>query len=406
MQPGSSHPAPFEQLDMALQVLHAALTGIELYSPVHPAVLEHRARASELIASAVANHGPIVVSLVGNQVVIDDSVLSSSVRIREGLMARLAARGFNRITFAPGFCEADAADLLLALTAPAASPWRFDCAHITLADMSASRASDRPLSGPASGRCERQSASGNSIPLSVAAHCLDVGQLWNQCLSRREVDCSALNRVVIELSSAITPNTSELIPLAELKRHDEYTFAHTINVAIMSAALAEVCGLSRREVHDITVAAVLHDVGKTRVPQDLLNKNGKLTGDELQVMRAHPIEGARILLEARGVIPLAPIVAFEHHLHPDGSGYPSNIGPRPLHIASRIVQVADVFDALRTDRPYRAALSVEQAREIMMKDAGTSYDPAMLAAFFDRVVSRSRRDASDSKPDAPQSRAA
>jgi HD-GYP domain-containing protein (c-di-GMP phosphodiesterase class II) len=141
-------------------------------------------------------------------------------------------------------------------------------------------------------------------------------------------------------------------------------------------------------IHELTVAALLHDVGKQVIPKEILEKQAPFTEEEFRVMRMHTVEGARILLNTPGVPELAPIVAYEHHVRGDGTGYPKMPPNWKLNLASRIVQMADVFDALRTTRPYRAGLPVPQVVEVMRRDIGSSIDSDLLRIFFEHVVAR------------------
>ncbi len=178
------------------------------------------------------------------------------------------------------------------------------------------------------------------------------------------------------------------LPLAAVKSHDEYTYIHATNVAVLSGALAESIGLAPPLVRDITLGALLHDVGKERLPLSILNKPGKLDPDELLIVQQHPVDGARILANVEGVSELAVIIAYEHHMHLDGTGYPRPTPGRTTHLASRIVQLADVYDALGTHRPYRAAMPAEKIRQIMSERKGTAYESDLFDVFFDMVLSR------------------
>ena len=149
---------------------------------------------------------------------------------------------------------------------------------------------------------------------------------------------------------------------------------------------------------DLTVAAVLHDIGKRLTPKSVLNKAGKLTDDEWKLVQRHPEDGARLLFGAPDIPAVAPIVAFEHHMYPDG-GYPPVAAGWKMHLASRIVQIADVFDALRTDRPYRKGMSLQEALEILQKDAGTRYEHALLDAFARRVAVSTQRELPEASSD-------
>jgi HD-GYP domain-containing protein (c-di-GMP phosphodiesterase class II) len=141
-------------------------------------------------------------------------------------------------------------------------------------------------------------------------------------------------------------------------------------------------------VHELNMAALLHDLGKQLVPPELLNKTGKFTDEEFEIVQRHPVDGARILLSTPGASELSAIVAYEHHVRADGTGYPKVPRGWKLNLASRVVQLADVFDALRTHRPYRPALPVPKILELMRSDVGTMFDPDLLEIFFRNVVSR------------------
>ena len=154
-----------------------------------------------------------------------------------------------------------------------------------------------------------------------------------------------------------------------LRSFEEYTFTHALNVSIVSMAMARHAGLPNAAVQVIALGALFHDVGKERVPLEIVNKPGKLTAEERESMNRHPAEGADIILSLEGdVDPLLPTVAYQHHMGVDLSGYPAPRWKTSPHRASLIVAVADIFDALRTIRPYRGALSEAQAISIILQD--------------------------------------
>jgi HD-GYP domain-containing protein (c-di-GMP phosphodiesterase class II) len=138
----------------------------------------------------------------------------------------------------------------------------------------------------------------------------------------------------------------------------------------------------------VGISALLHDVGKVDVSLKLLNKMGRFTEEEYRAMQIHPVAGARLLLKTPGVPDLATIVAFEHHIRFDGGGYPWVPRSWKVNLASRIIQLADVFDALRTHRPYRPGMPLEKVVSIMKGDAGTYFDPDLLRIFLEHVISR------------------
>jgi HD-GYP domain-containing protein (c-di-GMP phosphodiesterase class II) len=153
-------------------------------------------------------------------------------------------------------------------------------------------------------------------------------------------------------------------------------------------ALASALGFSSAFVHDAGTAALLHDVGKLKVPPDVLSSPTKLTESQIVLMKRHPEDGARMLMGTGRLPDLAAVVAFEHHLQFDGGGYPAVPAGWKTHVASEITHVADVYDALRSDRPYRQGLPPETAAQMMTADTGRVFDPYILNVFFEQVAPR------------------
>jgi putative two-component system response regulator len=146
-------------------------------------------------------------------------------------------------------------------------------------------------------------------------------------------------------------------------------------------ALAESLGLATDDVRTFGIAGLLHDLGKVNVPQDILNKPGKLTDQERAVMQQHPTAGARLIIESGRRLDLAAAVAHEHHIMINGHGYPKRHYDRDCHKASKLVHVCDVFDALRTRRPYRDAWESVKALTYIEERAGTEFEPEAATAF-------------------------
>ena len=152
-------------------------------------------------------------------------------------------------------------------------------------------------------------------------------------------------------------------------------------------ALAEFLGLSAATVRTFGVAGLLHDIGKIKIPLDVLTKPGKLTDAERALMNEHPVAGARMLLDVEQDLDLAIVVAYEHHIMINGGGYPALHYARDCHQASKLVHVCDVYDALRTRRPYREAWSFEKTLGYLDERKGLEFDPELCGAFV-RMMNR------------------
>jgi HD-GYP domain-containing protein (c-di-GMP phosphodiesterase class II) len=171
-----------------------------------------------------------------------------------------------------------------------------------------------------------------------------------------------------------------------LKQYENLSYLHSVNVALLSVRLGERLGLAEREKMILAEAALLHDVGKTRVPVEILRKTGRPTEREWRSIRRHPLVGAEILASLEGLSALTPVVALEHHRDYRGGGYP-DLGPdRRPHPMSQLVAVADVYESVTGARSYRDPATPEQACLILARMAGEKLNPALVKAFVSVVT--------------------
>lgn len=175
------------------------------------------------------------------------------------------------------------------------------------------------------------------------------------------------------------------LPLARsIRERDTITYTHSRRVATYSQRLARAMGWPRRLAHDLALCALLHDLGKTWIENEVLHKPSALSTDERTAMERHPIIGARILQAYDAPDFMVEAVLYHHEMY-DGRGYPHHLSGESIPIAARMLAVCDVFDVLTSERPYKAALSAPQALERLQASAGTHFDPAVVAAFVSLV---------------------
>jgi putative nucleotidyltransferase with HDIG domain len=189
------------------------------------------------------------------------------------------------------------------------------------------------------------------------------------------------SKKILELVENENQSGSSILLLNSLRSYDDYTFSHSVNVAVVAAAIAKQSNCSESEIDEITLAGLMHDIGKVYVPRNIIHKTSKLTPREWQYMKMHPIDGEKILRE-EGVNDTARRVAYEHHIRYDFRGYPSvKDGYRMLE-ASHIVRIADSYDALTTRRPYRKQISPYEAIKLMVTLRGEEFHPHYLDIFL------------------------
>ncbi len=166
-----------------------------------------------------------------------------------------------------------------------------------------------------------------------------------------------------------------------LELNDPYTGGHSYRVYRYSSLIASKYGLEKEHIRDLETAAILHDIGKIGIADDIINKQGKLTNQEYDIIKNHSKIGERVLLNVRDFDTVRKAI-LHHHERYDGKGYPHMISGENIPIEARIISVADTFDAMTTNRPYRLGMSLEQAKNIILEESGTQFDPKVVAAFY------------------------
>lgn len=204
-----------------------------------------------------------------------------------------------------------------------------------------------------------------------------------------KVNVKKAKRIVETMVDHILEEEKLLLGMTAIKDYDEYTYHHSVNVSILSIALGQRIGLSKKVLTELGLVALFHDIGKIEIPSDVLNKATDFTDEEWRIIKKHPVWGVKALLRLRGLDNTAvrsAIVAFEHHMHFDLSGYPKVRKYTELDFFSRIVSLVDQYDAMTSSRIYsRIPLSPDKALSIMMERAGTQLDPLLFKFFVNMV---------------------
>jgi len=360
-----------------------SIATMSLYGPAHPARTRTIDGAYRVLRDLQAHDPRPEFSFLG------DEVVYGSLPLREmrdwEWAARLANAGVQRLEFPASVSREDFERFLDEVLA-----------RLSLA--AADSAEARPGVGPTSIRFGVLGIRGEGrlAPLApVAAASATRGRyeltdevatvewMHEEVSTRGTLPLLEAESVVRSLAVAMHGDQEMLLPLLSLREFDEYTTTHSLNVSVLTMALAEAMQLGARDVRAFGVAGLLHDLGKTRIPLEILNKPGKLTDAERAVMQGHTVEGARLILASDRELDLAAAVAYEHHIMIDGGGYPHRAIERKCHCASTLVHVCDVYDALRTHRPYRAAWEQSAVLDYIEKGAGTDFDPETARVFVD-----------------------
>lgn len=223
------------------------------------------------------------------------------------------------------------------------------------------------------------------VPLSKTSETPSKAQL-NTFIKEREAIFNSILDVSNSLLEEITSKKNVLVNLVDIKSMDNYTYQHCVNVAVLSLILGIRLNLNKKELRDLCIGALIHDIGKILTPKSILLKEGGLTDSELVIMREHTTKGYEYAKNIPEISAMSRAITIQHHERYDGSGYPHKKKGKNIHKFGRIVAIADVYDALTSDRPYRRALSPSEALEYIMAGGSTQFDFDMVKTFAQIIV--------------------
>jgi len=211
------------------------------------------------------------------------------------------------------------------------------------------------------------------------------GAVWDSAQSEGRPDPTVARTMIDGLAQAVAQNRTALLALTTLKNYDNYTFTHMVNVSILTMGQARGLGIDGPLLREFGLAALMHDIGKVRTPIEILNKPDKLTDSEFTIMKRHVVDGAEILRMTPDVPALAPVVAFEHHLRTDGSGYPAGVTRPSLNIGTMLCSIADVYDAMRSQRSYQQSFPTDRILAVLKRSDGTQFDQHLVRRFVQLI---------------------
>ena len=210
-----------------------------------------------------------------------------------------------------------------------------------------------------------------------------VKKVMRNIIREEEFDIEPVKKAVEECVDSILHNPDALLLLSNIKNADEYTAEHCLRVSIMSIAFGKYIGMNKEELHCIGIGAMLHDVGKMRVPEAILNKPGKLSPAEYCIMQDHAIEGFNILKDKKFLSPGVIDIAHSHHERIDGHGYPRKLPAHQISRYAKIVSVIDTFDAITSERVYSAPESPSYAFKVLLDNSDSQFDGAIAKKFVE-----------------------
>jgi putative nucleotidyltransferase with HDIG domain len=370
--------------DDLVRRLAAAFRGAQLYAPNHPLVTRNIAALNETLTLVHASMPSVAIGIVGDDLVVGDTPIPRAAENMGELMRRLQQAGIERIVIDRGVALDELTKLVLTVAQSetiAPGKARSDSVaaalaklpHIRVGRLQAEERVDAAVGDIATIRRLYDDA------VSLA------GTLWESAKTEGIPDADVARGMVDNLAQAVAQNRTALLALTALKNYDNYTFTHMVNVSLLTMGQARGLGVEGPLLREFGLSALMHDIGKVRTPTEVLNKPDKLTTDEFEIMKRHTVDGAEILRKTPEMPALAPVVAFEHHLRIDGTGYPAGVKRNGLNLGTMLCGIADVYDAMRSQRAYQQAFPTDRILAVLQRNDGTQFDQNLVRRFAQLV---------------------
>ncbi|HEU4693556.1 MAG TPA: HD domain-containing phosphohydrolase [Vicinamibacterales bacterium] len=351
--------------------LAAAIRGAQLYAPGHPLVMRSARALVETLTLVHQSTASVAIGIVGEELVVGDIPVARAAETMGELMRRLRQLGIERIVIDRGVHEDEIEQLVTVIARSEGSE-----ATASIANLPHIRVGRLEVE-------EQVSASSGDIATFRRLYNDAVkvaGDLWESAKVEGAPDADAARHMVDSLAQAVAQNRTALLSLTALKNYDNYTFTHMVNVSILTMGQARGLGIDGPLLREFGMAGLMHDIGKVQTPNEILNKPGKLTDAEFTILKRHTIDGAQILRTTPEMPALAPVVAFEHHLRADGTGYPAAVRPT-LNLGTSLAGIADVYDAMRSKRVYQNASPTERILTVLRENDGAQFDQNLVRRF-------------------------
>jgi len=348
-----------------------AISCYSLYSKEHEAFNE-LVKKSFLILNEILGER-FEMMIIENDLIINKRPFRDNVIRKTNLMNRLKRKGIHRVDFSKGLSLSELKKFIIDIAEPGKGIMPYP--HIKAGSI------DVHLIKPGINNADMGGLYDSSSEILEK-----VKDIFHSTSPFKKLNIAGLDEIVLHFIATFKKEAKILELLSPVKSFSEYTYTHATNVAVLSMFQAISLGIKEDLLHEIGVAALLHDVGKLFIPKEILEKKGKLDDKEFAEIKKHPSYGARYLTKMDNLTRLAPIIAFEHHMKYDCSGYPRlQLHGKKQHILSQIVSISDFFDALRSRRPYRESLDARDIIILMKESVDVDFSPFLLSNFINSL---------------------
>lgn len=372
----------YEQMYRARELLariHAVRRAARFYSFEHPAVHAAVESLDAVLRDYHKENVDVDLVFLDGEVLLGEQLHTEASVIFDQLVREIMGAGIGSIAFRRGMTQAELTRAMQIISA--------DAGEIEQAGGVEAMAAKAQLPNIEIGLVgvieigqEREELS-EDVRIAFGNAVSVIKEIQNSLSGAGPMQARHVTGVTKSLVDNVLSNRDAMLQMTSLKSHSEYTYYHSANVAILSVSLGSTISRDPHFLSSLGSGALLHDIGKLKVGLDIIEKPGRLNDAEWEEVRNHPLYGAQMAAQMHGVDSSVLVPILEHHMAWDGSGYPSRTPRRKQHLASRIVAVADSYDAMTSRRSYSAARVQDRAMKLMVDAAGTSLDPALVMLF-------------------------
>jgi putative nucleotidyltransferase with HDIG domain len=365
-------------IEIAFKGLLACLQSCKMYGQAHPMFQKSLDNAFEAFDKVLASRQEIVIGIVGDELAFEKEILFDLASFLRPAILYLKDRNIERIAFYSGLNKEELGKFVNFISGPK-DDFKGDLqASLSLAGVEHITIGKLKVGSPAQ-KDELVFAQTELYDSSADM----VNRALSGVLNSEKIDLAGLKSSFGNIMNNLSSQRQEMLKLATLKRYDVVTYTHMLNVSIFAMHFSSRLGFDMTDILNIGVAAMYHDIGKLSISRKILRKPGQLSDQEFGRVKSHTLLGAEIMLKYVNTLGILPVVVcFEHHLKYDSSGYPRMPYLRKQHIASSIVSICDVYDALSQRRGYKQDYSPDVVYNIMNNDRGSAFDPELLDKFF------------------------
>lgn len=369
--------------------LNVAILNIRLFPPHHQSVRTSVEAAHQALKKVLEEEGELVLMVVGGDLIANGRRLHTVPGILQ-FVSILQEKAVENVTLVRGISQDVLADFVLGLASHGSRPIRGNN-WIRLGRIGSNelREEGDGLEGErvyeiGDDLYEVGGVSGSleSIRQSMQE---EIAGIYQRAREDRDIQVAALEEIISNFVYGPSWMINPLQLLTDVKSYDEYTFVHMVNVCTLTMSQAESLGFTGRSLRQIGLAAALHDVGKLFIPERIINKTSRLSAEEWAIIETHPLKGVNHLIKIPDIPRLAVVCALEHHMRWDGSGYPQVAEGWKPHIVSQMIAIADVYDAMRSRRPYSEAHSQEEILTVLKGGRGRAFNPFLVDNFLDII---------------------